>query len=115
MCLLSCITFHSPLSDADVVAIREAERKLETERGNLGLPRYLAEGAKFRVPGPLWPFFDANGHEIPMTSNLHPFGPNRRKYRAVDSDDDDEEGVCLASRYCQCTIECVLCNGTGIY
>ena len=112
VCLLSCIAFFQPLSDDEVVAIREAERSLEAAREKVGLSRYLAIGAKTRVPGPLWPFFDSSGRVVLETSNLHPFGPNRRKYREAESDDEalDDE-ICPASRYAVCTTFCVLCRG----
>ena len=112
VCLLSCIAFHEPLGDDEVVSIREAERSLEAGREKVGLSRYLAIGAKTRVPGPLWPFFDAAGREVLETSNLHPFGPKRRKYRTADSDDEAlDDGICPASRYAVCSMFCVLCRG----
>ena len=116
LCLISCIAFHKPLSTTDDVAIREEERLQEAQREKVGLPRYLAIGAKSRVPSLLWLFFDSNGVVVPESSNLHPFGPNRHKYRTAEPDDDGEveEGICPGSRFASCNFQCCLCRGAGV-
>ena len=92
---------------------RTAQRLPEAARGRIGLPRYLADKVKFCVPGPLLPFVNVDGACIEDTSNLHPFGPQRRKYRGLDdSDSEVDAGVsCAASRYGHCTVSCCLCRG----
>ena len=114
MCLLHCIMFQKPLSDIEVAEIRSVERIEEAKREKLKLPRYLADKTKFRVPGPLWPFFDSGGNLVPESSNLHPFGPKKRKYRTLESDTEDDAGFCLAARYGPCLPCCCLCRGTGL-
>ena len=109
MCLLAAVLRHPPLSDDELVRIRSQERLLEAEREKAGLPRYMAVDTRIRLPGPLPQFFDTDGTMIPHTSNLHPFGPKRRKYGLVHKDVDDG-GVCIASQFAPCTPFCLLCG-----
>ena len=106
--------------DDDIVDFRTADRVQEAIREKAGLPRYLAERLKYRVPGPLWPFVDTDGTVILETSNLHPFGPKRRKYLLDAAEDGESEAVfdaqaaCPASFYRPCTHRCALsCGGAA--
>ena len=72
----------TPISDDALDEFRVAERKDELAREKAGLPRFFAETPAVRFFGPLWPILDVDATEIPIASNRHPFGPNRRKYRS---------------------------------
>lgn len=91
VCLVNTISWHSPLSDLELKQARSIDRVEEARREKRGEERYLAETPAFRSYGPLRPILNLSGHVIPTTSNLHPFGPNRRKYRGLDEDDEDGE------------------------
>ena len=93
VCLLSSVTWMSPLCDEEARRLRTNERVLEHNREINGLSRYLAERPAIRHYGPLRPFYDLQGNRISVFSNLHPFGPNKPKYRRAefDGDDDDDE------------------------
>ena len=82
--------WKAPISDPELKRIRAAERALELKREHLGLPRYLAETPACRHFGPLRQLFDLQGAEIPDSSNLHPFGPKKRKYWRDDFSSDDD-------------------------
>ena len=82
-----------PLSVKAVRDLLRDERVFTNAREVAGLPQNLAEISAFRVPGPLLIIRGFDGSIIPTTSNLHPFGPQKRKYlpaalEEVDSVDE---------------------------
>ena len=79
------------MSDDDLKAMRIRDRKEEDRQEKVGLPRYLAEVPAFRSFGPLRQITNLQGVEIPVSPNLLPFGPQRRKYRIAEADDDDDD------------------------
>ena len=67
------------------------ERVFTNAREGAGLPQNLAESPAFRVPGPLWKIHGFDGNIVPTSSNMHPFGPQKRKYLPLALSGDDEE------------------------
>ena len=57
-----------------------------------GLPQNLAETPACRVPGPLWKIHGFDGNIIPTSSNLHPYGPQKRKYLPAALFGDSADG-----------------------
>ena len=79
-----------PLTTTVVRDLLRDQRVLTNAREVAGLPQNLAETPAFRVAGPLWIIHGFDGTIIPTTSNLHPFGPQKRKYLPNTLDDDLE-------------------------
>ena len=114
VCFLNCVLHQAPLSGEELVRIRTLERLYEAKREKVGLPRYMAEKSRLRLHNPLFPFRDTDGSFISEASNLHPFGPNRRKYAPVDDSDSELEGCCNTSGFAPCLESCCLCRGSGL-
>ena len=84
-----------------IAAVRDMlrdERVFTNAREIAGLPQNLVENPAFRVPGPLWKIHGFDGNIVPTSSNVHPFGPQKRKYLPVtpadeyaDVDGDEEQ------------------------
>jgi len=90
VCLVNTMRFVAPLSDLELKEARRCDRAVESMREKRGQPRYLADVPAFRSYGPLRQIVNLRGDEIDVSSNLHPFGPKRRKYRVASDEDDDQ-------------------------
>ena len=91
--MLASMFWLNPLSDMEVRRIRTAERAQEHSREVQGLPRYMADRPAISHYGPLRPFYDVQGARIGETSDLHSFGPHKRKYQRaeVETGEDSDE------------------------
>ena len=69
--------------------LRGIDRITEAKNETRGLPRYHASSPAVRKYGPIRLLVGIDGAIIGTDSNLHPFGPNRPKYRREDEDEDD--------------------------
>ena len=87
-CWLNMVLKVPPLSVKAVRDMLKDERIHTNAREVAGLPQNLAEIPAFRVPGPLLVIHGFDGSIIPTTSNLHPFGPQKRKYLPAALDDE---------------------------
>ena len=83
-CLFHHIALGLMITDKQLVDIRREERVLRAAREKAGLPQRLAVTPAHRVSGPLTRMFSLDGSLVPDSSNLHPFGPQKRKYGASD-------------------------------
>ena len=68
--------------------VQQRERIEQSRREKAGLPRFKAESPPVRHYGPLLPIVSLRGDILSTKSNLHPFGPQKRKYNYTTVDDD---------------------------
>lgn len=87
ICFLNAVLRRPTITHAELMEIRRTERLAQAKREKVGLPRYQAVSPLIRVSGPLSPIVDLNGDVILDHSNMHPFGPQQRKYLYVDEDE----------------------------
>ena len=90
VCLLNAAIWNSPLSEEEVLKFRAADRKVEAFNEKRGLPRYFAEFGAQRYYVPLRRLVGVDGQTIEIGSNLHPFGPKRKKYQRADSESEGD-------------------------
>ena len=88
-CLLHHISWGIMISNDQLIDIRRQERILTADREKAGLPQRLAVIPAHRISGPIPRMYSLDGSLVPDTSNLHPFGPQKRKYRTDDYFDFD--------------------------
>ena len=87
-CLVNALLRHKPLKDDELRDVQKRERIEQARREKIGLPRFKAEMPPVRHYGPLLPIVSLQGDIVTTKSNVHPFGPQQRKYNyAVDDDD----------------------------
>jgi hypothetical protein len=88
-CLVNTLLRHKPLKHCELREVQQCERIAQARRERAGLPRFKAESPPVRHCGPLLPIASLKGDILSTKSNLHPFGPQKRKYiYAIDEDTD---------------------------